>query len=153
MDSNWTAEPDPWTARVAEIRTRLGAYGSLEVRPESLPAMLRDTLARCEHLDGALAVRRAETLCEASELLRQVGHPAAAELLDSQLLLDTLTQASGRPLPHSITVRIWEGLAALLPGGAQQLGEGFIRDFLGEEPGTGGGVLAEAPQDAWAFGG
>ena len=144
MDSSWTAEPDPWTARVAEIRTRLGAYRDFEGRPESLPAMLRDTLTRCEHLDGALAVRRAETLCEASELLRRVGHPVAAELLDSQLLLDTL--ASGRPLPRSITVRIWEGLAALLPDGAQQLGEGFIRDFLGEEPGTGGSVMAAAPE-------
>jgi hypothetical protein len=146
MDSSWTAEPDPWTVREREIRERLDGFADHRLRPEGVAAMLRDAMARYEQLLGALAVRRAETLCEASELLRRVGHPAAAELLDSQLLLDMLTQASGRPLPRSITVRIWEGLAQLLPDGAQQLGEGFIRDFLGEEPGTGGSVLAAAPE-------
>ena len=119
--------------RLAEIRRRVDEYSSLKM-PYSWPVMGRDLLAEVDRLTQARLVQRAEALLEAAELMEKLGWPQAAELLEAQVTLeaaDRLRYSAGSRLMRH---RVLSGLAVA----------------LAQQPDL---DLAEAPQDAWAFGG
>lgn len=75
---------DQAALRLAVI-ARFAALIHPEARAESTLGMLRDAQAEIDRLHRVLLVKRAEALLEAAEVLKNVGHWPAAEVLEEYL--------------------------------------------------------------------
>ncbi|MFC1410462.1 hypothetical protein ACEZCY_14470 [Streptacidiphilus sp. N1-12] len=142
----WVLEAAPRVQRLAQIR-RVASTVSPEAMPDCIPAMLRDLVDEYDQLTHAHRVQRAEVISEVSEILRRVGLPAAADLLDAQVLLEWVTGPDQPPLRPSVHAQLLRALARFAKGAGLVLRTedgGAVTSLTATAPGADSAEATEA---------